>query len=298
MVPEQLPFDATDAPAEPPPPPPPPPQPYPGFWQAVGLYLLFLLIQAGLMVPFLVVDRPFGLNLAKHPATYATATLGAAVFVLWTARRRFSMSVRQIAGPIAIPRQMIVPMGMAMIGQLMVVVMLAIWLLRLFPSLHSDRDYGLDRSLWGGFLLLVIAAPLSEELLFRGIFLRGFLPRYGTIRGILLGALFFAAAHFSAIKLAGPILMGVLFGWWFSRLHSIWPGVFGHAFNNLIPVFAASLQTASKPSRAAPSFGWGEPIIALLGAMLLEHGVRKLHRILAAREAGTDAGTAGVAAAG
>ena len=208
------------------------------------------------------------------------------------------MDLRQIAGPITIPRPMLPPIAAAAIGQLMLTVVLLIWTLRRFPSLNSPPDYGIDRSLWGAFVLLVIVAPLTEELIFRGIFLRGFIPRYGTARGILLSAVFFGAAHFSLIKLPGTILMGVLFGWWFSRLHSIWPGIFGHAFNNLVPVLAGSLQKGSKSSNAVPSFSWGEVVAVLLGAILLAYGVLQLRRILTARESASDTGAAEVAAAG
>jgi hypothetical protein len=120
-------------------------------------------------------------------------------------------------------------------------------------------------------------AALMEEIIFRGIFLRGFVARYGAGRGVVLGAALFGVAHFEPVKLPGTIVIGVLFGWWFVELRSIWPGVFGHALNNAI----GELGVLSEPGTAqaaVPRFTWFEPVAAATGATMLAYGVVVLRR--------------------
>ncbi len=97
------------------------------------------------------------------------------------------------------------------------------------------------------FFTLVIVAPLTEEFLFRGIILRGLLGRYRPAAAIGLSAMLFALMHLNPWQPISAFTLGVIFGWFYLRTGSIWPGVIGHAINNGIVVVLS----------AAP-FGWWE----------------------------------------
>lgn len=85
------------------------------------------------------------------------------------------------------------------------------------------------------FLQLCVAAPLAEELVFRGAIL-GALEPFGTA-GILLQAVIFAALHGSALQRLYALVLGLLLGWLARRTKSVWPGAVVHCLNNGI-VFA------------------------------------------------------------
>jgi membrane protease YdiL (CAAX protease family) len=67
-----------------------------------------------------------------------------------------------------------------------------------------------------GAVAVVVFAPVAEELLFRGLLLRGLLRRFGAAAAVLVSALTFAAVHVidpSAASLLAPLaLVGVIAG--------------------------------------------------------------------------------------
>ncbi|WP_339812933.1 CPBP family intramembrane glutamic endopeptidase [uncultured Imperialibacter sp.] len=83
------------------------------------------------------------------------------------------------------------------------------------------------------FLTLVVAAPILEELLFRGIILEGLLKNYSPPKAIIWSALIFGIAHFNPWQAIGATATGVLIGWAYVRTNSLIPGIIIHFFNNL-----------------------------------------------------------------
>jgi membrane protease YdiL (CAAX protease family) len=259
--------------------PPPLPKPYPGFWHAAGLFLIYVIGTAIVVVPFAVADAIAKTTFVKSPWLLGVASLAGSLLAVQVARKHLALGWREIAGPFRIPAEVMPSMAATIVGQLIVTMMVLFWLLRLFPGLMPKETYGLDRTLLGAAFALMIAAPLGEELLFRGVFLRGFVPRYGLAKGIALGAAMFAAAHMSPGKLFGTFLLGAIFGWWYSKLGSIWPGVIGHALNNGAPVLAAAFagKNGMKESKL-PAFSWAEPVFLVIGVALMLQGILTMRR--------------------
>jgi membrane protease YdiL (CAAX protease family) len=106
------------------------------------------------------------------------------------------------------------------------------WVTEAFEPLYDPQN------MWGALLTLVIAAPLTEEPIFRGLILRGFLARYPTRKAVLVSALLFGAVHLNPWQFVGGTAFGVLAGWWLVRTGSLVPGLFGHALNNGLPSLA------------------------------------------------------------
>jgi uncharacterized protein len=253
------------------------PKPYPGFWQAVGLVVLYSGFMLAAIGPFWIADKLRHTSMAKHPAVLAVAFLVAGWLVLRLVCRRLRVGTREIVGRVTIRRDLLLPMAATVIGAVMLEVPAILWIVRRFPALSQKDAFDLGRSVWITVLLVVIAAPLIEEIIFRGIFLRGFVARYGAGRGVALGAALFAAMHGDPVKFPGMMLVGLIFGWWFVQLHSIWPGVFGHALNNSIAVLAMLWEPGAAQG-APPPFTWTEPVAATTGAMVLVCGVLVLRR--------------------
>ena len=84
------------------------------------------------------------------------------------------------------------------------------------------------------FLLVVIAAPLLEEIFFRGILLEGFLHNYSPRKAILLSALIFGAIHLNPIQIPGAFLIGIFLGWVYWKTRTLLPVILIHFINNLI----------------------------------------------------------------
>jgi len=86
-----------------------------------------------------------------------------------------------------------------------------------------------------GFLTVCIIAPVFEEILFRGILLRGLLQNNkNPFLAILLSAFLFGLAHMNPWQFLGAGLLGVVFGFVYYRTKSLWICIFLHALNNTV----------------------------------------------------------------
>ncbi len=81
-----------------------------------------------------------------------------------------------------------------------------------------------------------IIAPVLEELLFRGIILKGFLNNYSIKIAIIFSALIFAAAHFNVRQGIITFFMGLFLGWLYYKTKSLLLPIFSHFLNNSLAV--------------------------------------------------------------
>lgn len=81
-------------------------------------------------------------------------------------------------------------------------------------------------------LSVVVMAPLCEELLCRGILLKGLRARYGISVALIGSSLFFAVIHIHPVMMVNAFVLGLLFGSLALRSGSIWASTVLHAFNN------------------------------------------------------------------
>lgn len=105
---------------------------------------------------------------------------------------------------------------------------LAAWLL---PGGQS-----VPAGLWS-FIRLCLAAPLAEELVFRGG-VQGLLQPFGSGAAVIVQAVLFAVQHSGAAGMLYALVMGLALGWMRQRTKSVYPGMVLHLLNNLL-VFAA-----------------------------------------------------------
>jgi membrane protease YdiL (CAAX protease family) len=101
-------------------------------------------------------------------------------------------------------------------------------------------DLGFDASVIGAIVaatLIVIVAPVCEELFFRGFFFAGLRRRLpfwaaGSISAVLFGAVHLGEANWVAalqLTILGLVLAGV-----YERTNSLWSNIAIHMFNNAI----------------------------------------------------------------
>ena len=97
-----------------------------------------------------------------------------------------------------------------------------------------------DRSL-PTVLMLVVAAPICEELLFRGIILDGLLKNYAPKRAIIWSAFFFGIAHLNPWQFIAALVLGGFMGWVYWRTGSLWATLIIHFIANGSSVLIGSL---------------------------------------------------------
>ncbi|MCI1778665.1 MAG: CPBP family intramembrane metalloprotease [Bacteroidales bacterium] len=82
------------------------------------------------------------------------------------------------------------------------------------------------------FLSIVIAAPVLEEFLLRGIIERGLLKYKTPAAAIIWSAFFFALIHMNPWQSIVAFFFGLFLGWIYWRTHSLLATIFIHAVNN------------------------------------------------------------------
>lgn len=104
----------------------------------------------------------------------------------------------------------------------------------------ADKAHGF------GFLalavVLVVGAPIIEELFFRGLLLRAIDRRFGAAWALAGSSFGFALAHLEGLQFPALLAVGVVFGLLAQRARRLGPSIFAHAAFNLVVVIALALD--------------------------------------------------------
>jgi membrane protease YdiL (CAAX protease family) len=99
----------------------------------------------------------------------------------------------------------------------------------------ADLVWGSPPTLVVSLMEYVLFAPVFEELAFRGLLFGVLRRRFHWWPAALLSATLFALAHgYGLIGFLSVLWSGVIWAWAYERTGSLWPGMIGHAVNNLL----------------------------------------------------------------
>jgi membrane protease YdiL (CAAX protease family) len=133
---------------------------------------------------------------------------------------------------------------------------------------------GEGASPWKGILAIVVTAPIAEEIIFRGILLKGFLKHYSVRKSIILSSLLFGMIHMNPWQFVGAFAGGLILGWWYVKTNSILTPIFGHALNNGLSFILTAIGLIIPGYNTAYSVAIHQPIwFDLLGVILLTLGI-------------------------
>jgi membrane protease YdiL (CAAX protease family) len=95
-------------------------------------------------------------------------------------------------------------------------------------------------------VLVIVIAPLCEEMFFRGFLFRGLWSRFGLWPAIVGSGFLFALIHFTGVNSVGLILpftvIGILFAWLAYRTGSLWNSIAVHFLFNSVSMIANLAQ--------------------------------------------------------
>ncbi|HEY7642851.1 MAG TPA: type II CAAX endopeptidase family protein [Steroidobacteraceae bacterium] len=126
-------------------------------------------------------------------------------------------------------------------------------------------------------LFACVVAPVLEEMLFRGVILRGFLRRYSRTFAIVWSAALFGIAHLNLYQMMTALAIGIVAGWLYERCRSLWPCILLHAaYNAFVNGYYTWLVDHPEAQTTGPAVAFlGSAFAAaIIGALLL----RKLLR--------------------
>ncbi|QEM11003.1 CPBP family intramembrane glutamic endopeptidase [Mucilaginibacter rubeus] len=131
------------------------------------------------------------------------------------------------------------------------------WVSTLLPMPESVRKF-FEKSFTKDFsslIMLVIAAPVLEEIFCRGIVLKGLLKNYTPNKAILISALFFGLIHLNPWQAMTASLSGLFLGWTYYKTQSVIPGMIIHATINGTSALSLFLPVLRQQSFLA-LLGW------------------------------------------
>jgi membrane protease YdiL (CAAX protease family) len=120
---------------------------------------------------------------------------------------------------------------------------------------------------------VVIAAPLGEEIFFRGYLLPSLRKSWGLVAALLVSSAFFSIVHLEWVGFFGLMEIGLLLAALRLWSGSLWAAIIGHAVNNAI-AGGAFLLGYQEPE--APTPGW----VLAVGALLFAAFIALLPKVL------------------
>src|SRR5699024_5172433 len=115
-----------------------------------------------------------------------------------------------------------------------------------FSNVLSQKLFGLELSqdvsqifsgsagLFALYLLTMIITVMSEEVLFRGIFLNRLYQDLPASWAVIISALCFSLFHLSLFNATSSFVYGIILGIVTLRLGNLWPALIGHFTLNII----------------------------------------------------------------
>ncbi|MCK4252505.1 CPBP family intramembrane metalloprotease [candidate division WOR-3 bacterium] len=250
-------------------------KPYPGILQAIWVIILINLLIISLALLSGAIGAIINYPLHKHPALIAIVNLVAIVLVLVIDFGNTKARFQEVFPLTPIKTSLLFPLTITLIGLMIVLAEMTTLISVIIPGRSEQfAKYFIslfDKSLWGTALALVVVAPFTEEFLFRGLILRGFLNRYSIIKAILVSALLFALFH-SIFQFLSAFLAGILLAWWFVKTRSLLPCIYGHIVNNaliliFIIIIPPKISDLTEPAQFGPLW------LDVVGFVLLGLGI-------------------------
>ncbi|NLY10354.1 MAG: CPBP family intramembrane metalloprotease [Firmicutes bacterium] len=212
---------------------------YPDFKDAVVLLVLFLVISFAIDGLLMLGKRVTGFSLKEHPASNLLSSIYFLSLILLVVKRR-KIRPRDLVQYNHVGLEMYLSLILMFSGTIILLSEFDNVFQSLFPppewltSVFSQNNY------WFAFTV-IIAAPVIEEVFFRGILLRGFVANYSPRSALILSALFFAVFHFNPWQFFPAFFAGLALGWWVLHTKSIVPAIVAHIFFNCISLIVSNL---------------------------------------------------------
>lgn len=213
--------------AIPPPTPPAQHRAFPGIVQSITLILILYVLIIGVGLAIELIKHFAGINLSPF-TNFLIMQAVAWPTIIGLGLQWGKVSLREACRLGAFPVRMVPALCVACFG----LTILMTFVLSMVPMSASSRE-DLTRAYAGSsqlaiFLSAVVAAPLAEEMFFRGLVLRGFLGRYSTTKAVWASSVIFALFHLDLWQAAIALPAGLGLAWLYLRTRSLLPCILVH----------------------------------------------------------------------
>jgi uncharacterized protein len=252
---------------------------YPSIKKVIGMLLFYTLVCAlAISIPIGIASQVIGFS-EKDPLVYVFTTLSQlGLLILWL-KRKYTIDFKSMFSREKTSVMLFIPMALTITGSGILLSEVDNLMRRILPM--SDFWINIFNTLlgdgfstWKGILAVVVIAPIVEEIIFRGLILRGFLKHYSVRKSIIISALLFGIVHMNPWQFVSASFAGIILGWWYVKTDSILGPVFGHALNNGMSFIVGLIGVSIPGYNAAFDTAKHQPLwFDLLGVIMLVGGV-------------------------
>jgi uncharacterized protein len=222
---------------------------------------------------------------SEDPLVYFFLTFSSlGLLVLWL-KRKYIINSKGMFSMERVGLIYIFPATLTILGLGIVLSQIDNYVRAIFPMSDFWKDafsklLGADFATWKGILAIVVAAPIVEEIIFRGLILRSFLKHYSVKKAIILSALLFGVIHLNPWQFVSGLLAGLVLGWWYVKTKSIVLTIYGHALNNSLGFIIGIIGVEIPGFSDSYGSAMNQPLwFNLLGLVLLASGTLWLARL-------------------
>lgn len=222
---------------------------FPGFWVSIGWIVLYFVLQ-GVCTVLLLASGVGGADLASPASAVSNPVvilwgLVLSAFIqlglMWLYLRKDSRSERIGIGHFG-HMPALHATGLAFVLVVAAMIFNYLYATYLIPGIGMQEEMAkmlaaiprTPLNIAAGIFAIVVAAPLVEELLFRGL-LQNAIARYVPIwAAILLSSLIFASVHLQPYAIPGLMSLSIAFGYLYHRTGSLRMNIALHMANNAV----------------------------------------------------------------
>ena len=231
---------------------------YMGIWGAVKLILLSLFIEISMMFAITFFLAKFGIN-TDSPFLDVLPSFGALILVLRVAYDKYGINIMSNFSNSRRDLTLMIPMLITVLGLNIFVGQILNYVDFYFPMSEFwieafENAFGEEANYIGALVTTIVVAPIAEEVLLRGIILKGLLSRYSAPTSILISSLLFGAIHGNLYQFVLALIVGVFFGWMFVKTRSLLLCILAHAFFNSLGFISADLLKLKIPGYTLEGF--------------------------------------------
>ena len=210
-------------------------KPYPTILQAIGLAVLFILFNLIIGVPVMLIKAKLHIESQTISSLFVfVAYINSIIPVIWIGflklnsnqAKAYTIKFNKAPWPVILTGIVLMICIAVITDPLTVLFPVPDSLKKVFQEMSAPNVFA--------FITAVVAAPLLEEILFRGIILNGLLKNYSPKTAILVSAALFSLVHLNPWQAIPAFLGGALMGWLYYKTNSIIPGMILHFSNNLL----------------------------------------------------------------
>jgi len=209
------------------------PQPHFTVFHAAGLFILLIVLEFWM-------EAIIGKTIKIAEDSWTFVAIRNLVSGLLTAKAGALLAGFTLTGLILSPRVRwltLIPVTICILGVTILsseLQNLLVWIQPL-PKEYTDLFLKLEENSYGLLFTISLVAPLTEELLFRGVILEGLRQNYRLLTAVFMSSVLFALAHVIPWLIVNAFFIGLILSWIKIETGSLVPCLYAHALYNAMP---------------------------------------------------------------